>query len=56
MGDRWIGLVLLMLANPPDPDETLPLSNRKETIWGTTLTFLVSAASIHVPLNVDDEG
>jgi hypothetical protein len=45
MGDRWINLIALMLANPPDPTEKLPLSNQKGTILGTTLTFLAIALS-----------
>jgi hypothetical protein len=47
MGDRWVDLITLMLANPPDPTEKLPLSNQRNTIWGTTLTFLVQ---LHQPV------
>jgi hypothetical protein len=55
MGDRWVDLITLMLANPPDPTEKLPLSNQRNTIWGTTLTFLVTVASAGVlSLNIDD--
>jgi hypothetical protein len=31
-----------MLADPPDPNEPLPAANRRETIYGTTISFLVS--------------
>ena len=51
MGDRWVDLITLMLANPPDPNEKLPLSNQRGTIWGTTLTFLVRFASTNVPFS-----
>ncbi|KAF2794936.1 hypothetical protein K505DRAFT_241057 [Melanomma pulvis-pyrius CBS 109.77] len=34
-------ILLQMLANPPDPNEALPLSNRRETILGTTIPFLI---------------
>lgn len=30
-----------MILNAPNPDEPLPLANRRETIYGTTVTFLV---------------
>ncbi|KAF2471759.1 uncharacterized protein BDR25DRAFT_367608 [Lindgomyces ingoldianus] len=33
-------LILEMLANPPDINEPQPLSNRKATIFGTTVGFL----------------
>ncbi|PSN68649.1 hypothetical protein BS50DRAFT_619467 [Corynespora cassiicola Philippines] len=34
-------MLIEMLANPPDPNEPLPVSNRKETLYGTTVPFLV---------------
>ncbi|KAF2849048.1 hypothetical protein T440DRAFT_453542 [Plenodomus tracheiphilus IPT5] len=34
-------LLMALLNNPPDPNEPQPLSNRSETIYGTTLTFLI---------------
>lgn len=34
-------LLAVALAHPPDPYEPLPLINRKETIMGTTLSFLI---------------
>jgi hypothetical protein len=40
---QFIPAILNMLQNPPDPNEPLPLSNRRETIYGVTLPFLVSA-------------
>ncbi|KAJ4294371.1 hypothetical protein N0V90_008061 [Kalmusia sp. IMI 367209] len=33
-------LIQQMLLNAPDPNEQQPISNRKETIWGTTMPFL----------------
>ncbi|CBX92052.1 predicted protein [Plenodomus lingam JN3] len=33
-------LFIAALSHPPDPNDPQPLSNRKETIYGTTLTFL----------------
>jgi hypothetical protein len=35
------GLIAEMLKNAPDIDEPLPVSNRKETIYGATVPFLV---------------
>ncbi|KAI4696592.1 uncharacterized protein J4E88_000769 [Alternaria novae-zelandiae] len=32
-----------MVLHAPDPDEELPLSNRRATMFGTTLTFLIIA-------------
>jgi hypothetical protein len=49
MGNRLEDLIVQILANPPDPHEKLPVSNRKETIWGTTLTFLVRIDLTYVP-------
>jgi len=39
--DNWNALLTEMVRNAPDPNEPLPLSNRPETIYGTTITFLV---------------
>lgn len=39
---QFIPAILNMLQNPPDPNEALPLSNRRGTIYGVTLPFLVS--------------
>ncbi|KAJ8112505.1 hypothetical protein OPT61_g5133 [Boeremia exigua] len=37
----WDALLLEMVQKAPDRNEPLPLSNRPETIYGTTITFLV---------------
>ncbi|KAF2035620.1 hypothetical protein EK21DRAFT_54601 [Setomelanomma holmii] len=34
-------MLLAMLANPPDPNEPLPVANRRETIYGLTISFLI---------------
>ncbi|KAF2260098.1 hypothetical protein CC78DRAFT_571419 [Lojkania enalia] len=34
-------LLVEMLAHPPNPNEPLPLANRKETIFGSAITFLI---------------
>jgi hypothetical protein len=38
----WDALLAEMIKNAPDPYEPLPLSNRKETMLGSTIPFLVS--------------
>ncbi|KAF2131091.1 hypothetical protein P153DRAFT_337327 [Dothidotthia symphoricarpi CBS 119687] len=43
MEETWAALIGQMLANAPDPNEKLPLSNREGTIWGICLTFLTLA-------------
>ncbi|EMD68417.1 hypothetical protein COCSADRAFT_80211 [Bipolaris sorokiniana ND90Pr] len=39
----WEGILAHMLSNPPPADEPQPLSNKKGTIFGITLTFLAVA-------------
>ncbi|CAN9250803.1 unnamed protein product [Alternaria alternata] len=39
----WEEMYTQMLLDAPDPDEPLPLANRKATMFGTTLTFLIVA-------------
>ncbi|KAH7084880.1 hypothetical protein BKA63DRAFT_4610 [Paraphoma chrysanthemicola] len=34
-------MLMALLANPPDPNEPLPTANRRETMYGTTLSFLI---------------
>lgn len=34
-------LILTALRNPPDPNEPLPLANRRETIYGVVISFMV---------------
>ena len=41
MGLTWEEIYTQMLLDAPDPDEPLPLSNRRATMFGTALTFLV---------------
>ncbi|KAF1849755.1 uncharacterized protein K460DRAFT_390421 [Cucurbitaria berberidis CBS 394.84] len=36
-------LIMSVILNPPDENEPLPLSNRKATILGTTITFLIAS-------------
>jgi hypothetical protein len=44
MGITYDILIAEMLRHAPDPNETLPIANRPETIWGTTVPFLVGNA------------
>lgn len=37
-----VELIIEMLKDPPDPNEPLPVMNRKATIYGLTITSLVS--------------
>ncbi|KAF2127152.1 hypothetical protein P153DRAFT_398518 [Dothidotthia symphoricarpi CBS 119687] len=37
----WDELLTEMIAKAPDPDEPLPFSNRKATIYGSTIPFLI---------------
>jgi len=53
MSGRWKDLIVLMIQNLPDPNERLPLSNRRETVLGTTITFLVTYPSVFFLLNTD---
>ncbi|KAH6639686.1 hypothetical protein C7974DRAFT_136906 [Boeremia exigua] len=39
---NWNALVMEMVEKAPDPYEPLPLSNRPETIFGTTIPFLIA--------------
>ncbi|KAF2872343.1 hypothetical protein BDV95DRAFT_380891 [Massariosphaeria phaeospora] len=46
-------LLRQLLANPPDPFEPLPLSNRKETIYGSIIPFTIVAwIAVVLRLNV----
>lgn len=55
MGGRFEDLIALMLENPPDQNEKLPFSNRTETIWGTTLTFLVRSVMMFLVHRIDHD-
>lgn len=37
-----VDFAALFAANPPDPNEPLPLANKPTTVYGTTLPFHVS--------------
>ncbi|EOA87612.1 hypothetical protein ACJQWK_08728 [Exserohilum turcicum] len=41
MANGFTQVITMMMQNPPDPNEHIPLSNKKGTIFGTTITFLV---------------
>ncbi|KAJ4987283.1 hypothetical protein SVAN01_07294 [Stagonosporopsis vannaccii] len=41
VSESWNEILLEMVQKAPDPNEPLPLSNRPETIYGTTIPFLV---------------
>jgi hypothetical protein len=41
VNNRWVDLVIVMLANPPDPNEPLPRVNQSSTICGVIFSFLV---------------
>lgn len=41
-------LLLEMLQTAPDPNEPLPVSNRKETIYGAVITFLVGKFNVAI--------
>jgi multisubunit Na+/H+ antiporter MnhF subunit len=41
MDSSWNELLVLMIQNAPPADEPLPLANRKETLFGVTIPFLV---------------
>jgi hypothetical protein len=40
---QFIPAIVDMLQHPPDANEPIPLSNRRGTVYGVTLPFLVSA-------------
>jgi hypothetical protein len=44
VNNRWVDLVVVMLANPPDPNEPLPRANQSSTICGVIFSFLVRFA------------
>ena len=41
MTNSFVGIVTSMLQNPPDPNEPIPFSNKKSTIYGVTIPFHV---------------
>lgn len=41
MAANFQELMLEMMKNPPDPNEALPTSNRKDTMYGATIPFHV---------------
>jgi hypothetical protein len=38
---NYIELLLELLEKPPDPNEPLPVANKKSTIYGVAISFLV---------------
>jgi hypothetical protein len=46
MASPWEQLLVTMIENAPPADEPLPLANRKATLFGVTIPFLVCYASI----------
>jgi hypothetical protein len=48
MSKLWNELLIEMVEKAPPYNEPLPLSNRKETIWGTTIPLLVGHTDIPV--------
>jgi hypothetical protein len=43
--NTWGALLAEAFAKAPDPDERLPISNRPETVYGSTIPFLVGATT-----------
>ncbi|EDU42271.1 conserved hypothetical protein [Pyrenophora tritici-repentis Pt-1C-BFP] len=39
MSDTFVGIVTAMLEDPPDPNEPIPFSNKRSTIYGVTIPF-----------------
>lgn len=39
--DEWNDMITQMLLHAPDPNEPIPISNRRETIYGVTVPFLL---------------
>ncbi|KAF2844654.1 hypothetical protein T440DRAFT_314210 [Plenodomus tracheiphilus IPT5] len=41
MSDQFTSIIIGMMAHPPDPNEPMPLANRKSTMFGVTISFHV---------------
>ena len=39
--DTFSSIIAAMLKNPPDPNEPVPFSNKKSTLYGVTIPFHV---------------
>lgn len=51
-------MLLAVIMDPPDPDEPLPPANRRNTIFGTVIGFLVCKFSkifIDQQLNINSD-
>jgi len=46
-------MLAALLRNPPDPNEPLPRTNRKETIYGVAISFMVRRVRTSLGIEAD---